>query len=662
MPSYKSYCWSIGTTSFRMVEFNRKIEEQLKLLSAFWTEQPVETQWSCNNDIQKDYYEFIRSQGFIENKDAARKDKDAREKTSGLVDLGLIDTERRLTEVGQELLTIAEIGEFPRNNMLRIPADSFIYFKQLLKLSCEFDDGNVRPYIVLAYMIMELGELSKNEFTYLLPLATNRNRTILIINYIREIRKGNATIDDAIIAVLSEMDNYKLAKLMFTKAKLVDDLIIQEIGMNRKSRDYDKPYTELYTALSAFRYVCDSNCAPKDGIVRNLFKTVKRISGRAQIYWKKYLFNTSLTSVVERKGVSAVNKVKLFSTTSEEEFRNEFFNLLHLFKAKSLLDDYYDLNKRYFKTSDTILFEDNIVKFDIIPNCFFSLVKESLLDIAFTSADSLFSNTTLIDICGNFDIKQEQLFEKAEELYGVQVRSLYDIQNLVERERYDRLNQMIDEKFTDENIIKLLTYFENRDDNDILALVTNNADIPTIFEYIIGIAWYKLSDRKGKILDYLNLSLDADLLPISHAAGGNEDITYKYEKTNEYPAHTLLLEATLSNKTNQRRMEMEPVSRHLGEYLLNHKEKAYCLFATTFLHLNVISDFRGRKNNYYYSSDGSKFVDGMKIIPCNTSEIKTMIEKGITYAQLYKIFEEAYNSNVAPNLWYQKEIVNKLEV
>ena len=35
MPAYKSYCWSLGTTSFRMVEFNRKIEEQLKLLNEF---------------------------------------------------------------------------------------------------------------------------------------------------------------------------------------------------------------------------------------------------------------------------------------------------------------------------------------------------------------------------------------------------------------------------------------------------------------------------------------------------------------------------------------------------------------------------------------------------------------------------------------------------
>lgn len=158
----------------------------------------------------------------------------------------------------------------------------------------------------------------------------------------------------------------------------------------------------------------------------------------------------------------------------------------------------------------------------------------------------------------------------------------------------------------------------------------------------------------------MNLSLDADLFPITHAAGGHEDITYKYEETEEYPAHTLLIEATLANSTNQRRMEMEPVSRHLGEYLRAHEEEAYCLFATTNLHINVIADFCGRKFMPYYSADGTRSVNGKKIVPCNTEEIKTIIQRGITYAQLYKIFEEAHQANTAPNLWYDQEIKNKL--
>ena len=258
-------------------------------------------------------------------------------------------------------------------------------------------------------------------------------------------------------------------------------------------------------------------------------------------------------------------------------------------------------------------------------------------------------------------ITENQIFAKVEEIYGVQVRNLYDVQAFVDRERYERFNAMIDRKFTDENIISLLSAFEDRRDSDIQTMVTNNADVPTIFEYVLAIAWYKISGRQGKILDYMNLSLDADLLPVTHAAGVHEDITYKYEATEDYPAHTLLLEATLASSTNQRRMEMEPVSRHLGDYLLSHAdEQAYCLFATTYLHVNVISDFRMRKNNPYYSTDGTRFVEGMKIIPLQTSEIKTIIEKGLTYGNLYHIFEAAYISATAPNFWYKDELKNNL--
>lgn len=182
-----------------------------------------------------------------------------------------------------------------------------------------------------------------------------------------------------------------------------------------------------------------------------------------------------------------------------------------------------------------------------------------------------------------------------------------------------------------------------------------------IFEYVLAITWYKISGRNGKVLDYMNLSLDADLLPVTHAAGGHEDITYKYEATADYPAHTLLLEATLSSSTNQRRMEMEPVSRHLGDYLLSHTdEQAYCLFATTYLHINVISDFRMRKSAPYYSSDGTQSIDGMKIIPLQTSEITTIIKKKLTYKNIFLLFGEAFLSTTAPNVWYKKEIVEKL--
>lgn len=656
MPAYKSYCWSLGTTSFRMVEFNRKIEQQLKLLNEFWGLQPVGLQWSGSDAVQTAYYKFMKERGFIENKDANRKDKDARQKTSGLVDLGLLTDERRLTNAGQVLLSIAESGNFSRDNLLQIPADSFIYFKQLLKLSCSFDGEVVRPYVILAYILAELGEISKNEFTYLLPLATNKEKMKRVIEYIKAIRDNKATIDEAIISVISEMDNYQEARNMFISTKIVDEALIQEIGMNRKSRTYDIPYANLFNALQLYRANQNTDTA------LTLLNAIDGISGKAKSYWKKYLFNTVSRHRIEANGVRSIHGNRLILTTqSDTIFREEFFKLLHLFKAKSLLDDYSDINARYFKTSDTLLFQDETVRFDIIPNCYFSLIKDDLLSMTFAPSANLERDCELYEINTALSISQEQIFNKAEAIYGVQVRTLIDIKSFVDRERYERLNRMIDTRFSDKVLLDLMTMFENRNDNEIQNIVTNNADIPTIFEYVLAIVWYKISGRQGKVLDYMNLSLDADLLPITHAAGGHEDITYKYEATADYPKHTLLIEATLANSTNQRRMEMEPVSRHLGDYLLSHSEEAYCLFATTFLHVNVVSDFRSRKNTYYYSSsDESKYVDSMKIIPCNTAELKTIIQRGITYAQLYKIFETAYQANTTPNLWYQQEIVNKL--
>ena len=186
--------------------------------------------------------------------------------------------------------------------------------------------------------------------------------------------------------------------------------------------------------------------------------------------------------------------------------------------------------------------------------------------------------------------------------------------------------------------------------------------IVTIFEYVLAILWYKVSERQGKILDYMKLSLDADLLPKTHAAGGEADIVYEYEATEHYPSHTLLIEATLADSTNQRRMEMEPVSRHLGQHLIRTRNMdSYCVFVTNFLNINVISDFRSRKTTPYYDTqDYTQYIGGMKIIPLETSELKKIIMNRTTYRELFSLFEAAFQSILPPHEWYDNNIKNTL--
>ena len=103
---YKSFCWSLGTTSFRTKDFNRTIEGQLMLLEEFWRlPENQNATWDGNDELQTKYYDYIHDNGFVVGS-AGNKPKDAREKTSGLVDIGLINNGRKLTNAGEALLAI----------------------------------------------------------------------------------------------------------------------------------------------------------------------------------------------------------------------------------------------------------------------------------------------------------------------------------------------------------------------------------------------------------------------------------------------------------------------------------------------------------------------------------------------------------------------------
>lgn len=650
---YKSFCWGLGTTSFRPKNFNTNIERQLRLLDEFWSLQSdADIKWKGNHDIQTSYYDFMKSKGFVKG-DAPRKDKDAREKTSGLVDIGVIDDNHRLTDAGKALLEISLSGDFTPDNGLMIPKDSFIYFKQLLKTCNDVDGKPVRPMLVLVYLLSKLDYLTNDEAAYLLPLCITKELTVNMVDIIKAVRNEKLTVDEVILDILMSMDNYQKSLEIFLDNDVCEDLFVH-IGMNRKSRKYDKSYFALYNALK------DVALNDSEQLIIEVYKAIGKINiGR---YWKKMFFGTAPPKAVERNPRNHWRNVAILNFKDERSFKTEFFKLMHLFKAKATLEDYLDLNRRYFKSTDTVIYEDSKVYFDVVPKQFLNSVADKLFEYAFTSTDNLSDNCGLKEIAPCLMIDENAIIKGINKELGIKVNSIAEAQQAIHDNRLKRFNELIDKKFTDEKLIELLSCFEDRNDKEIIESVTDNADIPTIFEYILGIIWYKVSERRGDILKFMNLSLEADLLPKTHAGGGEPDIEYWYEKCKEYPAHCMLLEATLADGTNQRRMEMEPVSRHLGEHILKHgNTKSYCVFSTTYLDRNVISDFRNRKTYEYLSKDMTKSVTGMKIIPLQTSEIKTILRNHLTYRQLYRIFEEAFQSDASVASWYNETIAVMLK-
>lgn len=258
-------------------------------------------------------------------------------------------------------------------------------------------------------------------------------------------------------------------------------------------------------------------------------------------------------------------------------------------------------------------------------------------------------------------ITDKEIVDEINKEFSSNYKTVEEAVAFIKEKRLQRFNELIDTKFSTDTLIELLTDFEQRNDEKIKEVVTDNADVPTIFEYIIGIIWYKISQRQGNILDFMNLSLDANLLPKTHAGGLQSDIVYQYAKTASYPQHNLLIEVTLMNMAAQKHNEDEPVTRHLGEHrLLNHSDKDYCTFIASDIPTNLISSFRNKRTYKYFDKDSRDYVSDFKIIPLKTKELKTILHKNMTYEQLYPILDTAQASNEMENVWYDKCIVSQI--
>lgn len=644
---FKSYCWSVGTTSFRMKNFNYNIELQLMYLKEFFSSDKNKNRaWK---ECQKDYYNFLKEKGFVKG-DAGNPEKDARQKTSGLKDLGFVDSERRLTPVGEELVRIAQEADFKGDNFFAIDKDSMIYLNQLLKYTTK---DNVRPFVVLIKVLNELEYITEDEFKYLLPLSTSKTRAIEIVEIIKKFRTGTMDLDRLMISIIESMDNYENALEYFLENEPGEDLFMT-VNMNRKSSSYDKAYYKFF--MDFYDVYFNEN----DNSIVSLFNDVQALKGGKK-YWNRLLFKTTVKSKFKKDPRGNLNRLPLKSTSTMKKIKEFFFYHTHLYKWKQNLDDYFDLNRRYFKTTDIVVFEDSKIRLTTTAKYYFKHCIDSFFTYSFCKSELFDKLTDVAEVLGKHAPDMNCVYEDIAVEFDEEFIAPAELNDYINQERLENFNKLIDKQFTDNNLLYYLECFENRDDDALTSAITEDADAPTLFEYVLGICWYKLSNREGNILDYMNLSLDANLLPKQHAGGGEADIVYKYGKTPAYPNHTLLLEATLADSTSQRRMEMEPVSRHLMKQReLSGNDSDYAILVTTYVHPSIVSDFRGRAFTEQ-TMDNIHFFDNLKIFALGTEIIKAMLRNKTEYKDVYRLLENAHISKTSlRDDWYNKEVVQKL--
>ncbi len=171
-----------------------------------------------------------------------------------------------------------------------------------------------------------------------------------------------------------------------------------------------------------------------------------------------------------------------------------------------------------------------------------------------------------------------------------------------------------------------------------------------MFEYLLGISFYWLSQKQVKISDILNSGLDVNLLPKTHAAGGQADLVIR-GKAKDY-----LIEATLSENDGQRQMEAEPVPRHLAKYILESNANCIALFVAGKLDPNNLVVLRNYKFSTWYSTDGQS-VENMNILPLTVSNMIYLLKKENDFNKLENKFETVLNSETKDDFkWYTNEV------
>lgn len=259
-------------------------------------------------------------------------------------------------------------------------------------------------------------------------------------------------------------------------------------------------------------------------------------------------------------------------------------------KRDDLVHEYGNMTYRLTNLAGVISYSNNIVSLPLRPvfeKIFTSYDismsgSENYKDFDLNFGSALYQQSTFLESLRLSDNQIDSVLKLVARTMGLD--NYQEIAKEVEKQNNLRFEKLVRNKFPKTTVLELLQQFVSRKDDLIVKTVTDNAPIPDIFEYVLGLAWYYISNKKVNIRSAYNLSLDADFLPLSHAAGYQGDLEFHYEN------RTLLLEATLMDHNTQKRGELEPVIRHTVNLTIeNGLQPTQTIFVASELDDNVMN-------------------------------------------------------------------------
>jgi len=627
-----------GNTSAKEANLLLNIETHLILLDKLFKTASTQDEWVSGSSLQLRYAQILQDSKLLNSREMTLIAKNARTKVSFLKDLGLVNfTNLTITKKGKELIDLLNNEKFKETNeFLQIDLVSLFFLKYFFSYKKSSDESDM--FFKYLYIFKKLdAKLSIEQFK-LLPLLSNYEK---IDDFVEILKSDDTNLVNLFASLVKNNTRDEARRTKFLEGFRVRDFSDLSVFASSKGESFVPP---IMQTLSIFLKIRDKSYAKEE--VANIFK--KNINGSKNHFRDLYLptmLGSTKLSITKKNSIQMYLKLlRIVRRESDDKFANYFFDLIYISRYFNNLNDYYQQNRYYLDLTGIFTFSAESVSLSEI----FKVVLKSS-----TYADIL----RQISVCDINKSSLNHLFEEDEiksifKEHGVE--SSYDLNQLQYKENKLKLEKLLKERFTKESIIKnIIPFFKTREDEHIQKEVTIKATVPTIFEYVVAIAWYYIDNKNIDFILKAGLSLDANMLPKSHAVGGSSDFKIDYDD------HALMIEVTLTDSTNQRRAEMESVSRHLGNILLSLEEekrkKSYGIFIAPHLDKNVLNDFRTRQVSFWEGN--TSFVKGMDILALDTDDLISVLKSNKTYQELKTDFYKLLaNDNDWGSKWYYDDV------
>lgn len=667
-----SRIFNLGDTSFRR---EKLLEDYTELLRILEKSNKEYEEW--DNEAQSAFYIMVFNETTLLESDKLAKNSAQRGRTMSnpLQKIGLTDNKRNITDIGKDLLNLDkekasfEVDKLEKN--LNISKKNILFLRQLLKFKIfnHNEEYSFNPFLVIILMLVKYNYLEIEHFKQIVQHLYFRQDYKGIVNNYENVKKGSMTFEDYLDEnILTDIEDESIETNIINEFEENGEYF-RENFPNRKTAKSVDLYEKYYELLIQVRKDIKNEKENMENVKRLL--EVMRNNKIRTAFLSNEVFEIPRKSSKDYETFLEDNKNNDFFIWNDVKFRKELRKFFWLGKFTALLNDYYDVTRRTFNLTGVIDFSNGRVKLskkyllDILeefPEKIYGLLESDEFDSIEEYYSYFYSNEK--SILKILDFKEAEIEEYHEKM--MVKTEISDIEGLdkyyfeLEEREFKRF---IDDKFTNQDIVEILQNIRERNDEAVYEKVTDSASISTIFEYISGIAWYRISKsyEDYSVLSSLKLSLDGSFLPLSHATGGDGDIVINYKD------HTLMLEVTLMDLSNQRRNELEPVIRHATNLTIDNKDKpVYTIFIANKVDYNVSNILRLCSYINLKSTAGFEEYteNGVQISSLEIDNIIKYLNMDISYEKIYEVLSQEFEYDeisIIDNNWRQKFLDKTLE-